>query len=284
MPQNHKKALAYVRSATAVEEDQILLDLQTTDVINFANQAGYVITPSDVLQEVASGVSLDRPQLNRVRLMVATGQVGALFAYSPDRLSRDPVDLSVLMGEFASHGVEVHFVQGPLAAAPKAESIDAVVRLAADLERSDQRERTVRGMDAVARSGRMPTGSHSHPFGYRFDADAMKRVFDEAEAPVVKRVFDLYAEGLEVGEIVEKCNAEGVKMRTGKPWTHADIRKILTTTSYVGLDYYGKTSSVGGGKRVAKPKEEWIEIRGYTPALVSEALFEKVQERLAGPR
>ena len=249
-----------------------------------ANQMGYAIDLSDVVREVASGVSLDRPQLNKVRLMAAARELDALFVYRPDRLSRDPVDLVMLLQEFASHGVAVHFVQGASADTPQADLIDGVLRYAADLERSRHRERTVRGMEAVARSGRMPTGSHVHPFGYRLDADGMKRVFDEAEAPVVGRVFDLYAEGLEMGEIAEKFNAEGVKTRTGKPWARADIRKILTTTSYVGLDYYGKTRSVGGGKRVAKLKEEWIEIRGYTPALISEARFRKVQERLAGLR
>ena len=139
-------------------------------------------------------------------------------------------------------------------------------------------------MDAVARSGRMPTGFHAQPFGYRLDADAMKRVFDEAESEVVVRVFGLYAEGLSMARIAEKLNAEGVNMRTGQPWTRVQIHRMLSNTSYIGLDYYGKTRSVGGGKHVAKPKAEWIEIRGYTSPLISEALFRKVQERLEGLR
>ena len=282
MTKNKERALAYVCSGTVVEEDQTLLDLQTTDVVNLASPMGYTMDPAAVLREVASGLSLDRPKLNTVRLMAAAREFDALFVYRPDRLSRDPVDLVMLLQEFASHGVEVHFVQGASADAAQAEFIDVFRRHAADVERSMHRERTVRGMNAVALSGRMPTGSHSQPFGYRLEADAMKRVFDEAEAPVVVRVFDLYAEGLSMAKIAEKLNAEGVRTRTGKPWTRAYIRKILTTTSYVGLDCYRKTRSVGGGKRVAQSKEEWIEIRGYTPALISEAQFRKVQNRLEG--
>lgn len=240
MSKNKKMALAYARSATADEEAQAFLDLQTTEVVNLANQMGYAIGPSDVLGEVGSGVSLDRPRLNQVRLMVATGQFDALFAYSPDRLSRDLVDLQVLMLEFTSHGVELHFVRGASADAAQAEFIDVVRRHAAYLERSRHRERTVRGMDAVALGGRMPTGSHAQPFGYRLDADAMKRVYDEAEAPVVVRVFDIYAEGLSVARIAEKFNAEGVKTRTGKPWTSVVIRRMLSNTSYMGLDTTGK--------------------------------------------
>ena len=63
---------------------------------------------------------------------------------------------------------------------------------------------------------------------------------------------------------------------------------MLSNPAYIGVDYYGKTRSIGGprgaSKRVAAPREEWIEIRGFTPALISEALYQKVQERLAGSR
>ena len=284
MSNNKKRALGYSRSASVVEAYQSSLDPQSAEIVRLAHEMDYAIDPSDVLREVASGASLDRPQLNKVRLMVATGQFDALIAYSPDRLSRGLVDLLVLMREFASRGVEVHFVQRPSNSAPQADFVNFVLGLCADLERSKHRERTVRGMDAAARGGRMPTGAHAQPFGYRLDPAAMERVFDEAEAEVGARVFGLCAEGLKVGGIVEKLNAEGVNMRTGKPWSRAQIQRMLSNTSYMGLDYYGKTRSVGGGKRVAKPKEEWIEIRGYTPPLISEALFRKVQERLSGPR
>ena len=36
----------------------------------------------------------------------------------------------------------------------------------------------------------------------------------------------------------------------------------------------------GQRKQVAAPRKEWIELRGCTPPLISEALFQKVQERL----
>ena len=247
MSKDHKRALAYVRITTATEETQTSMDLQTAESVNLARETDHVIDPSDVLYEVASGLSLDRPQLNRMLLMVATGQFDAVFAYSPDRLSRDLVDLQVLMREFASHGVELYFVRGGASAdAAQAELIDVVRRHAGDLERSMHRERTVRGMEAVARSGRMPTGVHVHPFGYRLDLDTRRRVFDEAEAEVVVRAFGLCAEGLSTARIAEKFSAEGVKTRTGKPWTRVEILRMLSNTCYMGVDYYGKTRSVGG--------------------------------------
>ena len=284
MSKNKKRALAYVRSASVIEADQTSLDSQSAEIVRLANEMDYGIDPADVLREVVSGASLDRAQLNKVRLMAATGEFDVLFIYSPDRLSRNLVDLLMLMREFASHGVEVHFVQGPLAFAPWAEFINAVIELCANQERCKHRERTVRGMDAVTRSGRMPTGVHAQPFGYDLDPATMKRVFNEVEAEVVVRVFGLYAEGLNISGIVEMLNGEGVKTKTGKAWSRPGLHRMLSNTSYMGVDYYGKTRTVGGrrgnGKRVAAPREEWIEMSGYTPPIISKEMFQKVQERL----
>ena len=284
MSKNKKRALAYVRSASVIEADQTSLDSQSAEIVRLANEMDYGIDPLDVLREVASGASLDRPQLNKVRVMVATGEFDVLFVYSPARLSRNLVDLLMLMREFASHGVEVHFVQGPSASAPQDEFINAVIELFANQERCKHRERTVRGMDAVARSGRMPTGVHAQPFGYDLDPATMKRVFNEVEAEVVARVFGLYAEGLNISRIVEVLNGEGVKTKTGKAWSRPGLHRMLSNTSYMGVDYYGKTKTVGGrrgnGKRVAAPREEWIGMSGYTPAIISKEMFQKVQERL----
>ena len=52
----------------------------------------------------------------------------------------------------------------------------------------------------------------------------------------------------------------------------------------MGVDYYGKTMVVVGpdGKKrsVPAPREQWIEIKGYTEAIVDERVFLKAQKRL----
>ena len=288
MSQNKKRALAYARSASIIGAYQTPLDLQSAEIVRLANEMDHGIAPADVLHEVASGASLDRPQLDNVRLMVATGEFDALFVYSPDRLSRNPADLLMLMGEFASHGVEVHFVRGRSGSGPQAELLNVVIGLRADWECTKQGKRIVLGMNAVASSGRMLTGVHAQPFGYDLDPAAMKRVVNKVEADVVVRVSGLYAEGLTINRVVEMLNEEGVKTKTGRPWTRPGLHRMLSNTSYIGLDYYGKTRSVGrhrgGSKRVAAPIEEWIEIRGLTPALIPETVFQKVQGQLGESR
>jgi len=46
-----------------------------------------------VLQEVFSGLTLDRPKLTELREWVKRKEIDAVIVYSTDRLSRDPVHL-----------------------------------------------------------------------------------------------------------------------------------------------------------------------------------------------
>ena len=61
-----------------------------------------------MVREVATGANVDRPELAKLRLAAARGEIEVLIIYTTDRLARDPVDLMVLVREFESWGVEVH--------------------------------------------------------------------------------------------------------------------------------------------------------------------------------
>ena len=129
-----------------------------------------------------------------------------------------------------------------------------------------------------------PTGSPHGTFGYDYDKATKARLVNEEEAKVVKRIFKLYVDGWSMYRIAKKLNQEGVPTKRGILWTGSGIRDVLSNTSYIGLDYYGKTKDVvgtdGKRRRVPAPREEWIEIRGYTPVIISEATFQRAQERL----
>ena len=284
MLRKRKKEIGYARVSAPLQEDGTSLDTQTSAIISLAASMGYEIGPEDVLREVKTGVTVDRPVLDEIRQMAAAGELSALFVYSTDRFSRDPVDLLVLIREFNARGVEVHFVRDPSDDSPFGELVKFVLGFSANQEHAKIRERTLNGRIAVARAGRVPTGSPHGVFAYDYDKATKARVVNEQEAEVVKRIFKLYVDGWSMYRIAKKLNQEGVPTKRGIMWAGSGIRDVLSNTSYIGLDYYGKTKEVVGAdgkrKRVAAPREEWIEIRGYTPAIISESIFRKAQERL----
>ena len=284
MLQKRKKVIGYARVSAALQEDGTSLDTQTSAIISLAASMGYEIDPEDVLREVKTGVTVDRPVLDKIRGMAAAGELSALFVYNTDRFSRDPVDLLVLIREFNARGAEVHFVRDPSDDSPFGELVKFILGFSSNQEHAKIRERTWNGRIAVARAGRVPTGSPHGIFGYDYDKATKARLVNEEESEVVRRIFGIYVDGWSMYRIAKKLNQEGVPTKRGMLWTGGGIRDVLSNTSYISLDYYGKTKEVVGAdgkrKRVAVPREEWIEIRGYTPAIISEPIFQKAQERL----
>ncbi len=115
--------------------------------------------------------------------------------------------------------------------------VDMIQRLA-QLESEQIGERTHMGMREKAETledateGKRTMG-FTPPFGYRLENGALKE--DEEELPVVKRMFDEYAEGRTVDEICWSLNREGILTRKGNPWNKRNMSTILHNPVYAGF-------------------------------------------------
>ena len=282
-----KKCVAiYVLMSAASHEGGKSLEAQMAECTAFLMSLGYSVDDACVYREVGKAASLDRPQLAELLGLAVAGELEALVVCGADRLARDESQLQVLLGAFADYGVDVHVVRSELDASVNRDVVRSVFDDWQRLERTRMRKRTVRGKDMAARAGRMPTGMSNPPYGHDYDRLANKLVVNDAESQVVEDVFRRFADGWSMAKIAESLNAEGVPSKKGGAWNTVRIHSVLTNSRYIGVDYYGKTRMVsaerGVSKRVSVPREEWVEIRGYTPALVPVALFWKVNERLEG--
>ncbi len=115
--------------------------------------------------------------------------------------------------------------------------VDMIQRLA-QLESEQIGERTHMGMREKAETledateGKRTMG-FTPPFGYRLENGALKE--NEEELPVVKRMFDEYAEGRTVDEICWSLNREGILTRRGNPWNKRNMSTILHNPVYAGF-------------------------------------------------
>ncbi len=121
-------------------------------------------------------------------------------------------------------------------------------------------------------------------------------VIDEPAAEVVRMIFRLAAEGCGLVEIErrlyeEKRPTPGEYKKRRKDvhysefscvWSKSVILKILQNEQYLGTYVAGKTgnSEIGSSKQVKKSKSEWVIIPHHHPAIIDEALFEAVRERM----
>jgi site-specific DNA recombinase len=290
----------YARVSSEQQREENTIASQTALLIEFAINHDLEVPKEWVFEDEGySGATLERPGLERVRDLAAEGQIQVVLAYSPDRLSRKYAYQILLIEEFARHGVEMRFVKSPQGDSAEDQLLVQFQGMIAEYERAQILERSRRGKRHRAQLGEVSVMSNA-PYGYRYlhktDEALAAYVIDEAEARVVRRVYEMYTiEGLSIGEIARRLNREGVPTRRASRWERSVVWAVLRNPAYRGLACFGKTRA-SARTRVMRPqrrrgvttpsttagheraREEWIEIP--VPALVTEESFARAQELL----
>ena len=278
-------AAIYTRVSTIGQaEEGTSLQTQLEACQEAARSRGLEVPEGFEFCEQASGGDLERPLLSLARELVRTGQAATLIAYSTDRVARNPVHLFIVAEECEDNGAELLLVSEPLDSTPEGQLIRYVKGYAAQIEREKTRERTMRGKAAVARAGRLPIGTGSGLYGYDYDKTAKCRTVRESEASVVREAFAWAVEGASVYEVARRLNARGIPTKRAALWCPRTVSKMLTNEAYTGVTIYGRqrTRKAKGGRieRHARPRAEWIQVDGFTPAIIDKVNFDTVQREL----
>src|SRR5712672_2913918 len=207
-------AAIYARVSSDQQKEQNTIASQTAALIDFAREQGYSVPDDWVIEDEGfSGASLLRPGLERLRDLAAEGHIQAVLIHSPDRLSRKYAYQVLLTEEFARHGVETIFLKAPHSDTPEDQLMVQFQGMIAEYERAQILERSRRGKRHRARAGEVSVMSGA-PYGYRYvrktDESPAAYAVDEPEARIVQRIYAMYIDdGLSIGEIVRRLNAEG---------------------------------------------------------------------------
>ena len=285
MPNN--SAAIYARVSTAQQEDGTSLETQVDSCLGRAETDGLTVEVKHILREQATGADSDRRLLSELRQLVLQGGLDAVIVHSPDRLSRNPLDLMVISEEFSEAGAQLIFVQGPSAASPEDKLVRYILGYVGEKERELIAERTMRGKVSTAKNGRMPVGAGKGLYGYAYDPVAKKRTILPPEAAVVRKIFQQASAGVSLYQIAIGLNADEITTKTGSRWHPLTIKRMVTNQAYIGVDYYGKTRShkKRGGKKVTEhlAQDQWVRVEDFTPPIIDESTFGLVQTRLNAP-
>ena len=298
-----KTAAIYARVSSDQQKVDKTIASQTAALTAFASSQGYSVPAEWIFEDEGfSGATLVRPGLERVRDLVAEGQIQAVLVLSPDRLSRKYAYQVLLTEEWLRQGVQTIFIKAPQSQSPEDQLLLQFQGMIAEYERAQILERSRRGKRHRAKQGEISVLSGA-PYGYRYmrktDERAAYYEVIEAQAEIVRQVFELYtAQALSIGAITRKLNELNVPTRKEKTcWERSTIWAMLRNPAYRGMACFGKTQEAARQHRDNRavrmrsnpprrsprpmqdaPKDQWIQIP--VPALVDEQTFDLAQERL----
>jgi site-specific DNA recombinase len=248
-----------------------------------------------------TGATFLRPALERLRDAAAAGAIDRVYVHSPDRLARKYAYQVLLVDELERCGAEVVFLNRQLGQSPEDDLLLQVQGMIAEYERAKIMERCRRGKLHAARRGLVNVLSGA-PYGYRYVScqkgagQASYEIILE-QARVVRQIFEWVGrDRISIGEVRRRLQKQGVPTQSGKAyWDRTTVWGVLKNPAYKGMAAYGKTrtgpmkphlrTQRGDPEQPHRPYstsvvpvDQWHYIP--VPAIVSEALFDSVQEQL----
>ena len=244
-----------------------------------------------------SGASTLRSGYQKMLEDARCGAFDTLIAEALDRLSRDQEDIAGLYKRLSFAGIK-------LITLAEGEVNELHVGLKGTMNAlflKDLAQKTRRGLEGRVRQGKSGGGN---AFGY----DVVKktdsagepvrgeRQINESEATVVRRIFELFAQGNSPRAIAHALNAERVPGPKGRPWQDTTIRGhatrrtgILRNDLYQGQLIWNKQRYVKDprtGRRLARPnlQDQWVVEDVPHLRIIDHDLWHRVQDRLDGIR
>ncbi len=230
-----------------------------------------------------SGEYIERPALDRLREDLRTGTIKAVLFYDPDRMSRNLTVQLILADEIEKAGAKLFFITGDYDASPEGRLFFSMKGAVSAYEKAKIRERTVRGKRQKAAQGKIVF--NAKPYGYGWDEANSLYVVDEAQAEVVRLIYDLFLEhNLGTRLIALELKQLGIIGPKKKPLSPVTVHKVLSREMYCGTHYLFRQRVQKTGQNQRKitniPPEEWLPVR--VPAIISRERWEKAQIRLKG--
>ena len=228
-----KRAILYARVSTDEQaRTGYSLAQQLEALREYAVREGLQVL-EEVVDPGQSGASLERPGMDRVRDLVATGGVSVVLAQDRDRFAREPAYLFYLREEFAEHKTALRALSDRADGSPEGELTTGILDQIARYERLKIAERSRRGKLRKAREGKVIAAKRPH-YGYRYNASRDGYAVFEEEMGTVARIFRMVGlEGCGVRSVKRIFEREGLRSPEGKRhWGQFFIRQAILDDIY----------------------------------------------------
>lgn len=287
------RAVLYARYSTDRQRETSIAD-QLREAHARAAAEGWAIVAQHSDEGISGSVPVAlRPGGKALLADALAGRFDVLVLEGLDRLSREIGEAETITKRLEHRGIRIVGTADGYDSEARGRKVMRIARgLVNELYLDDLREKTHRGL-----AGQFDRGFHVGGvcFGYRSQATAdgqgRELVVDEAQAAIVRRIFEAFAAGHSGRSIVAKLNAEGAPSPRGGTWAVSalvgDSKRgagLLNNELYAGRLVWNrrqwlKDPETGRRRYVDRPQAEWQVREVPHLRIVEPALWAAVRER-----
>ncbi|MCL2638894.1 MAG: recombinase family protein [Oscillospiraceae bacterium] len=255
-----KKAVIYARYSAGGNQTNKSVEGQLDVCRKFADREGFHVVAEYIDRKLTGKEAEKRRDFQRMIDDSARKRWEYVIVYQLDRFSRNKYDNAIYKEKLSRNGVKV---------------ISAMENINTEDASGILMETMLEGMAAYyskelaqkIQRGRAVTASKFEHLGYNpgfgFKVVDKKIVIDEANAIYVSRIFEKYAKGETMQEIIDYMNSLGLKTSRGMPFSRTSLATILRNKRYCGIYSY-----------------KGVDTPDVLPRLVTQTLFDQVQRKL----
>ena len=302
--QSDKRITAlYARLSRDDEKEGVSGSIQNQKVIleKFAKD-NKLPNPRFFYDDGFSGVTFTRPAFMEIMELAEQGLIGTIVVKDHSRLGRNRLVVGQLLEEdFVRLDIRYIAIMDNIDTAKGISDLVPMQDLFNEWHAKNTSDKVRKVMQSKGMSGKPLTTNP--PFGYMKNPDNPKQFIPNPEtAPIVKRIFEMYASGIGIVKICDKLSKEQILSpgvyafkttgsKSGNPdltrpyhWAQTTVRKMLANQEYAGDTVNFKTYSKSNKlkKRLKNDPESILIFENTHEAIIDRKTFELVQKHFAG--
>lgn len=253
----------------------------------------------NILMMVLVGTTFDRPGFNKLIRDIEDNKINMVITKDLSRLGRDYIKTGFYIESyFPENNIRYVALLDNLDTFEENSSASDITPFKAVLNDMYAKDisKKIRSVCKQKRENGQYISAYP-PYGYKKkENDELSHlVIDEYAGNIVKRIFDMYVNGMTSYKICDILNKENIeppavylkmnlvhKSKDFYKWRPVSVQKIIKNEVYLGKLLQGKTKKLSykSKKKIDLPRELWIVEENAHEPLIDVTTFEKVQEIL----
>ena len=204
-----------------------------------------------------TGTNDNRPDFQKMIKDSNRKEWELVLVYKLDRFSRNKYEMAVHKKTLKDNGVKVISATEYIPDSPEAIILESMLEGYAEYYSAELSQKVKRGMKETRLKGNFTGGT----IIYGYKVENHKVTIDEEKAEVVRYIYEQYAMGVYVKDIISALTEKGI-FNKGKPFARNTIYNILKNEKYFGI--YRHNDEV---------------FDNIYPAIVPKEVYEKVRQK-----
>ncbi len=212
------------------------------------------------IDRAMTGTNDNRPDFQKMIKDSNRKEWELVLVYKLDRFSRNKYEMAVHKKTLKDNGVKVISATEYIPDSPEAIILESMLEGYAEYYSAELSQKVKRGMKETRLKGNFTGGT----IIYGYKVENHKVTIDEEKAEVVRYIYEQYAMGVYVKDIISALTEKGI-FNKGKPFARNTIYNILKNEKYFGI-YRHNDEVFDNIYPAIVPKEVYEKVRRKTDA------------------